>query len=501
MLGTKRFSVAGFTTLALLTTLAGPMAQADVPYKVSYSPEESVCISTSGQEIPQRWCSGPLPAQDLPRVSYDETNGLCITAETKTACTGPVSGRELPGVQYTNEQGLCVSALLAGTVCTGPLPAVEGSLLGSPGVPATPELDISMEQLEPAARLAWPDTFAGIWADETDQNIITAIWIAFTANAPENVDRLASTFMEPSLLKAKTFDRSLTELENRQRQMIEDRELAKTGDLVLPGVPGGNYDLDIDLLRNAVVVIVEEVSELARQTFETLYGEDVIVQEGDLAVPQCTRGDCRYSLRSGLATGIPNNTPCSTAFTVVRPNGTRNILSAGHCAPAGWSNDVGTLRTHGGPQYGNVQAEQQFHRVDAERHSVNSPYDAKAWIYVDHNNKSVSVLDRSSWEGLMKGLDACKSGIATDKSCGPIDGKNYSPTYIPNAERFVRLNACSNYGDSGAGVYRESNPSRVHGILSGGGPPFSCPDSRDYFLFGHIEYALSALGVTLAAGS
>jgi hypothetical protein len=275
--------------------------------------------------------------------------------------------------------------------------------------------------------------------------------------------------------------------------MVHDREQIKDGRLVAPGIPE-NYDMGIDVKQNAIYVVVEDASPVTVAAFKSRYGDDVIVREGDLMIPHCTRADCRYGLRSGLRTVLPSEGRCSTAFTVrVTATGNRNILSAAHCG----GNDVGSSRRHGGEHYGLVRARQQHGRVDAERHGPPAG-DFNMWprIFVNPDNKFHPVESMSTWEGLMAGTHVCKSGQTTGKTCGQILDKDVSLDYVPNSDRFVLAQYCSEDGDSGSGVYRSANWSRVHGIHSGG-TNATCPDANALGVFGHIEYALNALEATL----
>lgn len=286
----------------------------------------------------------------------------------------------------------------------------------------------------------------------------------------------------------------MQELESRQQRMIAEREQSRDGSLLLPGVQGGDYNLDIDVTRNVPVVTTKDANPEATATFKSRYGEDVIVEEGDIGGPEaCTRTDCRYDLRSGLKTVQSNGAWCSTAFTVKRSDGTRNILSAAHCG----GGDVGSARFHGGERYGEVKHQNIGFRVDAERHGPpEGSFAMKPWIYVNDSNKERPVQQMSTWSGLRVGLWACKSGARTDKSCGNITSKHFSPSWVSNSERFVKADYCADGGDSGSGVYKSSNWNKVHGIHSGGGSG-GCGDPDDWSAFGHIEYALNSMGVTL----
>lgn len=104
-----------------------------------------------------------------------------------------------------------------------------------------------------------------------------------------------------------------------------------------------------------------------------------------------------------------------------------------------------------------------------------------------------------TWEGMTEGTRVCQAGVTSGRECGDVLGKHYSPSYVPDGNRFVRTDYCGGPGDSGAGVFGApdtGNPHRAFGIHSGGssGP---CSDPDDFSIFGHIEQATNALGVSL----
>lgn len=349
-----------------------------------------------------------------------------------------------------------------------------------------------VEQIEPLAMELWPSEFGGLWRLENVES--ETIRVAFTEAAEERVAKLNESLpLEGIELEPVTVERSLAGLRDQQSQMIEDRDRVASGELSLAGVPS-KYDLDIDVPGNQVVAIVDEGIETgpAEQTLTDRYGA-VDVEATGTAVPEAcsSRTNCAPNLRSGLkATG--EGFFCSTAFTVKRPSGARQILSAAHCAGG-----INSDRKHAGSKYGAVKAQKQSGRVDAERHFVKSAWTARKWIYVNNGLKNQDVKSKSSWSGLALGSDICMSGVTSNKQCGLVRSKDYSPSYVPNGNRFIRTTYCGQGGDSGAGVYRRFGKDKVHGIHSGGssGP---CSQAGDFSLFGHIEYALSNLDVTLA---
>ena len=368
------------------------------------------------------------------------------------------------------------------------------------------DLLAAIEMLEPKALELWPDSFAGVWLG--DSGVGDSVFIAFTEDADEKVARLASGFPRPDLLKPVAVDKSMAELETQRDQLVADRELARGGELELAGIPGHRYDLEIDPARNAVVVILEDARAAAVADIHARYGTDVLVEQGSLAAPAvCTREDCRYVLRSGLQT-VSSVDACSTAFTVRRPNGNRNILSAAHCGNdntlenACMGPDDGSGRSHGGEHYGNVQDNSCGGRKDAERHGRQDPFGSRAWIFMNPDFKEWEVRSVNRWENLVPGTILCKSGITSGKTCGQVHNKQFSPSYIPNSKDFIKAKYCVRSGDSGAGVYGgESGIShRAYGIVSGAlGLSTPCAEwgAGNYSVTGHIEFAENTLDVTV----
>jgi hypothetical protein len=161
------------------------------------------------------------------------------------------------------------------------LPPTEPLPRGEEPPPLDPALEKSLFKLEPAARQRWPDTFAGLWI--TGETPRDEIYITFTENAEENVAALAQDFPYPEMLRPWTFERSLRELEVLQREMGEDRELVAEGELEIPGLPDGRYDLSIDITQNAATATVEELEAETAAWFAERYGDAVVVEEGPLA--------------------------------------------------------------------------------------------------------------------------------------------------------------------------------------------------------------------------
>jgi|GEM_PF-6102847 hypothetical protein len=377
----------------------------------------------------------------------------------------------------------------------------------------------AIASLEGEARALSAPSFGGVWVNRGRRYL--DVNIAFTRRPGRKVKKLAKDFPRPKLLDPIEVDYSLKVLEDSQAELIADRESFRGGPSPFRGVPGGAWDLDIDLRSNTLVVVVEDPSPDAVAAIKTRYGYDVIVRDEGILVPDvlypCASRFLCYDLRSGLETAGaassvgPGGGGCSTAFSshIGRTTkGTMGILSAAHCGKA----DVGAPRFHAAghaAQYGYVNRETQYGAVDAEWHFVSrDPFRALVpdpRIFVDDSQPAGKVDDVGKYDELVVGYTkVCKSGITTGRTCGTVTSKYASPNYIPSSSNFVRASLCSEGGDSGAGVYLkipgliprpgEADNYEAVGILSGS-KEVGCPDPADSAVFGHIRFAEKELGV------
>ena len=347
------------------------------------------------------------------------------------------------------------------------------------------------------------------------------VLIAFAGGAKQRVQRLQRGFPRPALLQAVAVERSLRELEEVQARMVAEREGFRSTGPPFPGVTSELYDLDIDVRRNAPVVVLEHPTDAAAAAFRDRYGPTVIVRHGPVAEPNvlypCGSREVCYKLRSGLRAETETGSGCSTAFMAFLGRSTKNpgVLSAAHCGgpnPDNPNSDLGAGRYHGGSkplQYGTVQREEFFGRVDAEWHYVSrDPFKSlkpAPWIYRNDSHRDDLVRRVGKPSELVIGSTVCKSGVTTDYSCGEVTSKSYSPSYVTWSSEFVRAKYCSQKGDSGAGVYTPipslklppGEPGRYAalGIHSGSAKDTPCSSSSHYSLFGHIKYAEDELGV------
>jgi hypothetical protein len=378
--------------------------------------------------------------------------------------------------------------------------ASAGAVSEDPEAPPGPsKVDQASALLEPTARDRWPDSFGGIWGNEGEEP--AKLYVAFTDGAKEKVAELAAGFPAPEMLVPVTVQHSLLQLEELQLKMIAERESGDSGNL-LAAADGAKLDLGIDLEGNAVRVITPTEPDATRESLSAAYGPAVEVEAGSLSHPQaCSdRFHCGLQLRAAIGARFKvsgGTGDCTDAFTVVRPGGVIQILSAGHCGdPAGTAPDIGNQRYHRGSiipanLYGSVQDQYEGGRVDAERHSIGNGFSGMPWIYIVPGSEAIPIYSVGTWEGIIvNGGQLCKSGTTTGWTCGYVKDKEFSPGYIPNGNRFLALDAYSLPGDSGSPFVW--GWSHAEAILSGGaGGACGC-----WTIAGHVQYADEALGVT-----
>jgi len=384
----------------------------------------------------------------------------------------------------------------------------------------------ALEMLEPRAQRRWPGSFGGLWLEKGK------VFIAFTGRANRKVGKLGRGFPKRKRLRAVRVDDSLIALRQLQAQMITDRALNPVA-LTEPrsGRPIPlSYALEIDVMRNAVVALVHRpVTQEIAAAFAQRYGPGVLVEFAPPTEPLgllvCTgRDNCPPNLRAGLMVEDPS-AYCTAAFNVAYRSGNKTVeglLSAAHCGNP--DADVHSERSHAGYPYGEVVAEQQRGRVDAELHSVtgfiaSAPWSALApWIWISKASSQTPVSGVGTYAGLPVGASVCKSGVVTGVTCGEVLSKTFSAdkaTYVPNQMEFIKTSVCAKKGDSGSPLYttfypfrglelksaRKSGIRRVirkaQGILSGGDTDIPCSDPKFSTTFGHIEFVEDALGVNV----
>lgn len=184
---------------------------------------------------------------------------------------------------------------------------------------------------------------------------------------------------------------------------------------------------------------------------------------------------------------------CSAGFNARRSDGTRLVITAGHCTNIGstWTGVGGGLGTRYGSSFpGNDYG------------SIRVTYStAVSTALVDRYSSGSDVTVAGAANPALN-ASMCRSGSTTGWRCGTVTGLNQTVNYGSSGIVYglIRTNACAEPGDSGGSMV--SNPgsgTRVtaYGLTSGGSG--NCSSGGTTF-FQPIVEALNAYGATLYTG-
>lgn len=333
----------------------------------------------------------------------------------------------------------------------------------------------AISELQSQARARYGKSFAGLWVDHRDGG---RIHIAFSERAPESVAALAAGFGEPALLVPETAERSLLDLESLLDEVLSHRSVIDEP-----------YDALIDVIRNSVVIsTISSTGEAAQylQSPDRFATEPVEFAVGIAEPTAClSRTDCDPDIRSGLQ--ITSTKTCTTAFSAVNGSERWGQLSAAHCLTGTW--------WHQG-NMGFTDSLQQSGKVDGQFIRFLSGYNPTNYFFISGGTPDWTVTAVESYSSAFVGESVCSSGRTTGYSCGNVGSVNYAPWWVPSSSHFITAKYCSEGGDSGAGVMTWHT---AVGINSGGWPDRDCnePNGPVTAVYGHIEHAAAALGVTV----
>lgn len=175
---------------------------------------------------------------------------------------------------------------------------------------------------------------------------------------------------------------------------------------------------------------------------------------------------------------------CSIGFSATGPNGTKHVITAGHCT------QEGSLVLSDGQELGRVSggtfnADGDFGLID-----LTDP-DAHTTPFVDTHDGGPVVVSGS--EPATLGASVCRSGVASGFACGEIITQDETVNYGNGAvvAGLSRISICAEPGDSGGAVV---SGTQAQGIMSGG--IGDCTSGGTTF-FQPIQEAASKLGVSV----
>lgn len=232
-----------------------------------------------------------------------------------------------------------------------------------------------------------------------------------------------------------------------------------------------------------------QMSELEARRAAQTAGDDLARDYGlptphvDVGEPteDCTRADCRWTMRGGLRL-YWNDLYCTSAFSAVsRTSSQRHVLSAGHCS--------GSWRRNGpSGHYGQVSYSRNQANTDVARitHSTN-PWSSQGYVFV--SSSDVRPIDlHMSYHGYSEGVQVGMAGGRSGTTRGHITDAYYSQGSYWD---FVRADYVRRGSDSGASIFRNNTAFGIHK----GSPTGALSDA----MFGRIEPAMHFADVWLIA--
>jgi streptogrisin C len=182
---------------------------------------------------------------------------------------------------------------------------------------------------------------------------------------------------------------------------------------------------------------------------------------------------------------------CSAGFNARRSDGTRLVITAGHCTNIGssWSGPGGTIGTRYGSSFpGNDYGSIRVTSSSALSTGLVDRYSSGADLRVTGAANPAN------------GTAICRSGSTTGYRCGSVTGLNQTVNYGSSGIVYglIRTNACAQPGDSGGSMVRNSSPTTIaYGLTSGGSG--NCSTGGTTF-FQPIVEALNAYGASIVTG-
>ncbi|HEY0638907.1 MAG TPA: S1 family peptidase [Pseudonocardiaceae bacterium] len=182
---------------------------------------------------------------------------------------------------------------------------------------------------------------------------------------------------------------------------------------------------------------------------------------------------------------------CSAGFNARRSDGTRLVITAGHCTNIGstWTGVGGAL----GSRYGSSFPGNDYGSIRVTSSS------AVSTALVDRYSAGSDVTVSGAANPALN-TRICRSGSTTGWRCGTVTGLNQTVNYGSSGIVYglIRTNACAEPGDSGGSMVSNTSPRvTAYGLTSGGSG--NCSSGGTTF-FQPIVEALNAYGASIYTG-
>lgn len=327
-----------------------------------------------------------------------------------------------------------------------------------------------------------PDRYAGLWVDHRDGGKVKVgtTQQGITAGVP------AQFGVPASLVEEVVVARTLGQL-----QAAADDVAARAA---LIGSAANRPTAEIDVIANRIRVNVPDpfdpdVQQLLGDV-RALYGPSlrVVVDAAVAVAAACTRFQCPPPLRGGIEiANARTGGLCSAGFNVKNAEGTKFLLTAGHCGTGTWRHGRRVSR-----KIGSVVRRQFGGRIDSELIKIDNPGFWDPGNLVFHSPTIPAFPITSVARRATMGTYLCHSGRTTGTHCGPVISTWYN---WENLRGLVIVRACADRGDSGGSIYSRRQH-RAYGVLSIATVP--CTHTRrDWFGFEPIRFTLAAFDVSV----
>lgn len=278
-----------------------------------------------------------------------------------------------------------------------------------------------------------------------------------------------------------------------------------------------DWPLQVGLTPNTNQVLVRIPADETKRTeslkavvadIQTRYSDMVATEtykEPASDAAECNWWFCNSPLRGGVGIkgsvgGYEDGIDCTAGFNVVGNSGTRYVVTAGHCAPAGsgWATETYNYTTKKiGPIHGTLYGQNGIDAMIVEIKESTYNWDVMGKILVrggDHGmngydspsyNEEYDITDSGS-SGSLVGERVCVSGAImggypsepNGGSCGAVHEVDVNLTINGiTSTNLVRAGLCVRAGDSGGPVFRLG---KALGIVKGGDLSTACNNDKYY---------------------
>lgn len=349
------------------------------------------------------------------------------------------------------------------------------------------------------ARRTLGERFGGVWVDHRQSGVIL---VGATGTLPvAEVDRLAAAHGLTGHVRATTVRFGQPYLES-----VAGRLSDQLGEANLGGPDTLEVGLRPDLNRVEIALPRDAALRPSQQKFladaRLAYGAALVETRTALrtGAQACALPYCDAPLRGGVGINSDNGVGCTAGFTAKKPDGTKWVLTAGHCLTAAgfnpwqwwWtSNANGATRpVRGAAQgwwYGGGHADHAVLSVD---YGAENPQN---WVYAKATSPAYTITSSAPGPALW-GTYLCKSGRTSGHMCGTVLSPFQTVTYKSGVtvKGMVKATIFTCKGDSGGPVYASH---KAYGITSGSTLEFGSCGSHVYFT--PVSTALAELGVQL----